>query len=496
MNRSIKYLFITLLCCITQVIDGSLAQQSRTIAAGQGARSGLNIASTIAVNDDDDTQDTFNLESLFGAPAAISRRTTTNNDDDADTTSQTATIAPDNTITFREIALRIAANSRWPALFEPFTAPSASIDVRDSCGRTLLMHAAFSGDTISVIQLLKLHADIEAKDCSNHTALIHALLGKNCVSTIQALLDARANVHAKDFYGYTPLTIAYELENNEILNLVALRDSNVLLRKPYVALVRILPGVNKSDAHGNSPLHHAVNPPPDPKSGQAVAPNPDNVVLLLCHGAYINGRNGNRETAVLLAVKNRHVDITQILVDAKANLDLTDNHGNSPLSQAVSAHDPDSLTIINMLVNAGANAHAIDVFDYTPFLCAALNPNNKALRALLQAGVDPIAQNQSTQNPLSHAFRKGCTDIIEILIKAGFNINSRNSLGNTALHLAVYNWNLMLVKKLIYLGADTSIENADRQTALDIARKMGNPEIIALLSNNDANAAGSGAVAA
>jgi len=81
--------------------------------------------------------------------------------------------------------------------------------------------------------------------------------------------------------------------------------------------------------------------------------------------------------------------------------------------------------------------------------------------------------------------RKGCnvyTNVIELLISKGANINIMDCRRNTPLHYAVLAENLSVIKKLIDLGADITIANISQQTALSLATILKNEEIINYLS--------------
>ncbi|MCT4625090.1 MAG: ankyrin repeat domain-containing protein, partial [Schleiferiaceae bacterium] len=62
-------------------------------------------------------------------------------------------------------------------------------------------------------------------------------------------------------------------------------------------------------------------------------------------------------------------------------------------------------------------------------------------------------------------------------------INLSDYKGNTALHYAVENGEIEIVKFLVSQGAEPSITNNKGKTALDLAIKKGNKEIIEMLKS-------------
>jgi ankyrin repeat protein len=69
--------------------------------------------------------------------------------------------------------------------------------------------------------------------------------------------------------------------------------------------------------------------------------------------------------------------------------------------------------------------------------------------------------------PLHFAVLANKLDNAKMLLRYGANVNSRDSMGNTALHFAVQNRNLRLVKALEELGGNATLKNEDELCAID-----------------------------
>jgi ankyrin repeat protein len=83
-----------------------------------------------------------------------------------------------------------------------------------------------------------------------------------------------------------------------------------------------------------------------------------------------------------------------------------------------------------------------------------------------------------------YAFSSSKTEIIELLIMAGANVNIQNNDGFTALmHCINYPYVEMVdgVKVLIAAGANVNLKDNFGTTALEIAKKYNHKEIIKLL---------------
>ncbi len=67
------------------------------------------------------------------------------------------------------------------------------------------------------------------------------------------------------------------------------------------------------------------------------------------------------------------------------------------------------------------------------------------------------------------------------LVSLGISLDSKNNNGETALMIAVKRENLDLVKIMLNLGASPDIFTSDGENALSLAKTSGNIEILNLL---------------
>jgi hypothetical protein len=85
----------------------------------------------------------------------------------------------------------------------------------------------------------------------------------------------------------------------------------------------------------------------------------------------------------------------------------------------------------------------------------------------------------SLGNKLINATLHNCTTLIDALLEIGADVDAQNKAGNTALIVAARKGQIDLVKKLLNADADPTIKNKDGKAALDLAHKY--PEIQALI---------------
>ena len=103
---------------------------------------------------------------------------------------------------------------------------------------------------------------------------------------------------------------------------------------------------------------------------------------------------------------------------------------------------------------------------------AAGQEGSKTLKFLLETGKETPNQICNTidrASPLHFAVIAGNKSNMQILLKNGAAVNAKDNVGNTALHMAVAQQSLPMVRILDKYGADGRIKNIDDISALDMA---------------------------
>ncbi len=153
-------------------------------------------------------------------------------------------------------------------------------------------------------------------------------------------------------------------------------------------------------------------------------------------------------TSLVAAVNNNDLGLAKNLIENGADVNQTDSSGNSLL--IVSSANGYS-EIVNLLLDSGANVHAVDSsMKATALHAAAYLRHLEVMKSLIEYGIDIDAQGP-------------------------YN-------GYTALHDAVWQNNIEGVKLLINAGARLDIKGKNGDTPLDLGKKSGHKEIVAILS--------------
>nr|KAF6503855.1 ankyrin repeat domain 6 [Rousettus aegyptiacus] len=133
------------------------------------------------------------------------------------------------------------------------------------------------------------------------------------------------------------------------------------------------------------------------------------------------------------------------------------------------------------LINKGAKV-AVTKHGRTPLHLAANKGHLSVVQILLKAGCDLDVQDDGDQTALHRATVVGNTEVIAALIQEGCALDRQDKDGNTALHEASWHGFSQSVKLLVKAGANVLAKNKAGQTPLETARYHNNPEVALLLT--------------
>lgn len=226
--------------------------------------------------------------------------------------------------------------------------------------------------------------------------------------------------------------------------------------------------INAKNTRGSTPLHWAV-------------PEEKKVRLLLAHGAAVNAKLADGRTPLYLAtfLGNGH-PVIRLLLEHGADPNLRAGGGRAPLAIAASRGDA---VAIRLLIDARASIDFSDSAGATPLMLAASSGSVDAVRWLLERGADARAQTKRGETALGNAGTAGKAEIVRLLLEHGADANTRNIRGFSPLMLAAGSDRIPTeaVKLLLEKGADPSCTADYDETARDLAAKRGRTAVARLL---------------
>jgi uncharacterized protein len=357
-----------------------------------------------------------------------------------------------------------------------------------------IVDAAKAGDDVAAAELLKQHADVNVPESDGTTAL-HWAVYRNDEALVDQLIKAGAHVNAANHFGSTPMSEAAITGSAKVIEslLKAGADPESPNADGQSALM-VLARTSNVDAAQALLKHKANVNAVEQWRGQtalmwaAAQSQPEMVKLLLKHGANVDARslvnNWQRQvtaepraqarpagglTPLLYASRQGCLECVKALVDARADVNLADPEGVTPLIVAVMNFHFD---VGAYLLKNGANPNKWDWWGRTPLYCAVdLNtiphggrPDRisldettslKMIELLLDAGANPNAQLKLFPpyralgpdrgadmmltigaTPLLRAAKAGDVPAIKLLLAHGANANLPNLHGTTPIMAA------------------------------------------------------------
>ncbi len=202
---------------------------------------------------------------------------------------------------------------------------------------------------------------------------------------------------------------------------------------------------------------------------------------------------GFEEIDFINAVKEKNFKAVKLFIQGGKNINSIDRHGASGVFYAAQTESPDML---KYLIGAGAEILITDNSKRTPLHYAAAANNYKAVLFLLQKGANPEWKDNFERDVLSTYLKNGKEEnlkIVEVLIEAGADVNSRDADRRTPLIYAVKNNFYESAKTLLKKGSSTIAKDYAGKTALDYAYEAyqenpDNPELFELISEHTVKA--------
>ena len=184
-------------------------------------------------------------------------------------------------------------------------------------------------------------------------------------------------------------------------------------------------------------------------------------------GADINAQNSDGNSALLIDIKKRGaartlgdkgttINMIKFLLSKKIDVNAANKNGEVPLYWAIMFADYEA---VKLLVENNADVNATDRLKRSIFQTAIAKNDLELLKFLIDAGADINHQDSSGYSALMNVCIMKTTDfpanveMAKFLIEKGANIKAKNMFEETALDLAKRNRNSEIVKLLEAAGA-------------------------------------------
>ncbi len=353
-----------------------------------------------------------------------------------------------------------------------------NVNKADSDGDTPLGWAAMKGHLECVKLLLATEViNIDSLNKQGQSALYFSILNGHRECAI-ALVEAHAAVNTPDSDGKTPLFIACEQDDIEMVKL--------LLEAGALVQPQTDNGLNSLEAAQSDACINLLNKAvPKQESQQRLAKQ--------------NITPASYGTSLISAVKNNDVQLLTDLIIVGADVNSTDKDGKSAFYCAIVNFQQDTQCIELLHIN-GADINKADNEGKTPLHWAAENAKLSQVKLLLAYNANANTRDNNGKKPYDIAAMKPY-DVESIQCKMAIKTHTQKAACKslkeqgieehqyaTALQTAVQNNNAALVQLLIDAGANVNQVTENKsflRTPLYLAAMEGHSEIVKLLLSTE-----------
>jgi ankyrin repeat protein len=294
--------------------------------------------------------------------------------------------------------------------------------IKDSNGYSIPALSILTADYKYLKETLKYDFDVNSQDKRGNT-LIHLAAQVGHQDMLKLLVAKGANLNLTNKEGDTPLITAIYFGNDEFIR----------------TFLSLKPDLSIKNNYGLNALHIAAYR------------GLDGICRwLLQLGAKVNDVDNDSISALHFAAGNGNLKTVQVLLEYKANLELKDKKGATPLYNAVVENHPH---VVNYLIASHANINIV----------------NAEGMDLFQAAI----------------FYKKLT-MAKMLTNFSFDYKRKDNKGYTALHYALVNNDLTLIKFLAPLSDLKVVDSYQVNDFMLAIRKIASsPVLLAFLSNKE-----------
>src|SRR5215475_1161753 len=209
---------------------------------------------------------------------------------------------------------------------------------------------------------------------------------------------------------------------------------------------------------------------------------------LIDSGADVKGEYG--ATALMMAAYYANLDVTQLLLSHRANVNAVNSDGETALHYAARA-DRESVEIVRILLQKGADVNVRDRDGTTALMKVIEKWRPELALLLLEHNADTTAQTKRQVTALMYAAANNQASLIGPLVAKGADINARNDRGETALMWATGAVGRIskpeAVGALLTNGAHINAVDDNGWSALMFAAGQGEADVVRILMSRGAD---------
>ncbi|XP_071085033.1 serine/threonine-protein phosphatase 6 regulatory ankyrin repeat subunit A-like [Haliotis cracherodii] len=335
---------------------------------------------------------------------------------------------------------------------------SVDLTSKDKEGQTPIMVAAKNGHKNVFDLLVNKGCSLTTVDDSGRNILHCACVGCNVLIVMYIISHGSVDLTSTDKEGQTPIMVAAKNGHKNVFDL----------------LVNKRCSLTTVDDSGRNILHCAC-----------VGGNVQIVEYIISYGSVdMTSTDKEGQTPIMVAAKNGHKNVFDLLVDKGCSLTTVDDSGRNILHCACVGGN---VQIVEYIISHGSvDMTSTDKEGQTPIMVAAKNGHKNVFDLLVDKRCSLTTVDDSGRNILHCACVGGNVQIVECIISHGsVDLTSTDKEGQTPIMVAAKNGHKNVFDLLVNKGCSlTTVDNSGRNI-LHCARVGGNVQIVEYIISHD-----------
>ncbi|KAK3583377.1 hypothetical protein CHS0354_040339 [Potamilus streckersoni] len=349
-------------------------------------------------------------------------------------------------------AIHYAAAGGSAPVIEALIQAGLDLNARTNDNKHVL-HIAAHHDNLSIIKhLIENNPSLSLQNDKNGWTAIHYAAAGGSAPVIEALIQAGLDLNARTSYGAHVLHIAAHHDNLWIVKYLIENNPSLTLQ---------------NDKNGWTAIHYAA------AGGSAPV-----IEALIQAELDLNARTNDNKHVLHITAHHDNLSIIEHLIENNPSLPLqNDKNGWTAIHYAAARG---SAPVIEALKQAGLDLNARTSYGAHVLHIAAHHDNLWIVKYLIENNPSLTLQNDKNGwTAIHYAAAGGSAPVIEALIQAGLDLNTRTNDDNHVMHVAAENDNLPIVKYLIVNNPSLPLQNDKKGwTAIHYAAMGGSAPVI------------------
>ena len=391
-----------------------------------------------------------------------------------------------NNLTFQKdagtTALMVACCHGNTGILQLLIASKANLNLQTSTGWTALMYATLLGYGRVIDLLLEHNADIDKKKISNQaTALTYALSIDNIVA-VKKLLKKSNDLGKKQALIEATKAGNYEAVQFLLQQVCVDVNSQTLADKESLTKIKEKADMPIRDENRNYYLQDDAG-----TTALMVASyhgDIDILQLLIESKADLNLQTSTGWTALMYATLLGNGRVIDLLLEHNADIDKK-KFSNQATALTYACSTGDTMAVKKLMKKY--NDLGKKELGPTPLYVTSQNGQLPIVEQLLKTKVDPNIPMDNGETPLYIASKNGYLRIVKQLLKARAHPDLSDSSGQAPLHHACFNGFLPIVQELLQENANPNIATDDGVTPLHFACQISHLPVVEELLQKQAD---------